>query len=387
MIPILLPLFGLACDTAATEVSGTPMLLDTEAYVERELLVAVDDRGDGVEAMEVRKAFGLTEVETLDGIGVTRVLVPEDQRVKDVATLLGGKFNCRIESLLVSENGAPVSATGGRTMGVDLAAHRAPEADYIILCGGESLPTAPSYTLTRWLRGHVSAGRTIGAVESASLLLARLGLLDGRACTTHWRQLEAAREKFPEMDWQRSLFLMEDGCFTCAGGGAAFDVICHLLKADYGEELARLCGSYCNQDRLREPGEQVRQPTAKLNTQTNERLSRAIDFLNDNLERDICARTLAREVALSRRQLERLFRKYFDSTPGQYYLKLRLEAARDLLRRTNRPILDVAVACGFTSTSHFTKCYREHFGPTPTKERQNMFWAAGNKNNDVARKS
>jgi serine protease len=90
MIPILLPLFGLACDTAANGVSSTPMLLDTEAYVERELLVAVDDRGDGVEAMEVRKAFGLTEVETLDGIGVTRVLVPEDQRVKDVASLLGG---------------------------------------------------------------------------------------------------------------------------------------------------------------------------------------------------------------------------------------------------------------------------------------------------------
>lgn len=286
-----------------------------------------------------------------------------------VATMLGGKQDCRIEAVLVSETGAPVSATGGRTMGVDLAAHRAPDADYIILCGGESLPTAPSYTLTRWLRTHAAAGRTIGAVESASLLLARLGFLDGRACTTHWRQLEAAREKFPDMDWQRSLFLMEENYFTCAGGGAAFDVICHLLKADYDDELARLCGSYCNQDRLREPGEQVRQPSAKLNTQTNERLSRAIDYLNDNLERDICSRSLAAEVALSRRQLERLFNRYLGKSPMAYRRELQLWRARDLLLSTPMNITQIAMASGFSSASHMTAKFKEMFGHTPKDYR------------------
>ena len=77
------------------------------------------------------------------------------------------------------------------------------------------------------------------------------------------------------------------------------------------------------------------------------------------------------------RQLDRLFRRHFDCTPGQYYLKLRLETARDLLRRTNRPVLDVAIACGFASTSHFTKCYRERYNCTPTEERQSYFWAQG----------
>jgi transcriptional regulator GlxA family with amidase domain len=82
-------------------------------------------------------------------------------------------------------------------------------------------------------------------------------------------------------------------------------------------------------------------------------------------------------VSLSPRQLERLFRRHFDCTPGQYYLKLRLETARDLLRRTNRAVLDVAIACGFASTSHFTKCYRERYNCTPTEERQSYFWAQG----------
>ncbi|MEH0072008.1 helix-turn-helix domain-containing protein [Pannonibacter sp. Pt2-lr] len=88
-------------------------------------------------------------------------------------------------------------------------------------------------------------------------------------------------------------------------------------------------------------------------------------------------------VNLSPRQLERLFRRHFNCTPGQYYLKLRLETARDLLRRTSRAVLDVAIACGFASTSHFTKCYRERFLVTPTEERNT--YQGGNRTSRGAR--
>ncbi len=75
-------------------------------------------------------------------------------------------------------------------------------------------------------------------------------------------------------------------------------------------------------------------------------------------------------MALSTRQLERLFQKYLYRTPTRYYLELRLHRARQLLLQTALSVLSVGVACGFVSASHLSKCYREYFGRTPREERQ-----------------
>ena len=74
-------------------------------------------------------------------------------------------------------------------------------------------------------------------------------------------------------------------------------------------------------------------------------------------------------AGLSTRQLERLFRKYLNRSPARYYLELRLNKARLLLLQTNMSVIDVALACGFVSASHFSKCYRDFYGKTPRRER------------------
>ena len=79
---------------------------------------------------------------------------------------------------------------------------------------------------------------------------------------------------------------------------------------------------------------------------------------------------LAAAVGLSSRQLERLFRRYLDRTPTRYYLELRLARARLLLLQTDLSVLEVALACGFVSASHFSKCYRDVYGRTPRDQRQ-----------------
>src|SRR3546814_9920016 len=87
------------------------------------------------------------------------------------------------------------------------------------------------------------------------------------------------------------------------------------------------------------------------------------------LEEPLSRSELARGADLSTRQLERLFRKYLNRSPARYYLELRLNKARLLLLQTNMSVIDVALACGFVSASHFSKCYRDFFGRTPRKER------------------
>ena len=92
--------------------------------------------------------------------------------------------------------------------------------------------------------------------------------------------------------------------------------------------------------------------------------------MEQNLEEPMSRAKLAVSAGLSTRQLERLFRKYLSRSPARYYLELRLNKARLLLLQTNMSVIDVALACGFVSASHFSKCYREFFHRTPREERQ-----------------
>ena len=78
---------------------------------------------------------------------------------------------------------------------------------------------------------------------------------------------------------------------------------------------------------------------------------------------------LIETVPLFVTSLERLFRRYLDRSPKRYYLEMRLEKARRLLLQTDMSVINVALACGFTSPSHFSKCYRGHYKRTPYRER------------------
>ena len=103
---------------------------------------------------------------------------------------------------------------------------------------------------------------------------------------------------------------------------------------------------------------------------THPKLLGVVGRMEENLETPISGVELAAAASLSARQLERLFRKYLGVAPSRYYLRLRLNRSRFLLRQTSLPILAVAMATGFVSASHFSKCYRENFECTPSDERR-----------------
>lgn len=101
----------------------------------------------------------------------------------------------------------------------------------------------------------------------------------------------------------------------------------------------------------------------------NEKLIAAIGIMEAANDDPRPVHAIAADVGLSPRQLERLFAKYLRVSPSRYYLKLRLDRAREMLLQTPKPILDVAVACGFASASHFSRCYRTEYGHRPRDER------------------
>ena len=95
-----------------------------------------------------------------------------------------------------------------------------------------------------------------------------------------------------------------------------------------------------------------------------------IELMENNLEEPIELDELATFVDVSRRQIERMFHRHLDCSPSRFYLRLRLERARKLLKQSNMSIVEISMACGFISTPHFSRCYRKHIGVSPRDERK-----------------
>lgn len=275
-----------------------------------------------------------------------------------------------------SIDGNPVMASNGCEITVQKSIKELHDADITLLCTGLDVERLPlNAELGNKLRRLNALGRTFGAICTGAYLLARYQLLEGRRCTIHWENMRSLREEYPDVDVTSDIFSIDRNCITCAGGMASLDMMLRLIAIQHGAYLAHEIAEVALYQNMRS-GESAQRHDIEARTGiSNAKILDAIRIMDMHIEDPLSCQQLAMTVNLSPRQLERLFRRHFNCTPGQYYLRLRLETARDLLRRTSRPVLDVALACGFASTSHFTKCYRERFLCTPTEERQSYQWA------------
>ena len=143
----------------------------------------------------------------------------------------------------------------------------------------------------------------------------------------------------------------------------------HLISRDHGRELSAAISEMFVYERIRNEQDHQRVPLKHMLGTNQPKLQEIVALMEANLEEPIDLDELAVYVTVSRRQLERLFQKYLHCSPSRYYLKLRLVRARQLLKQTPMSIIEVAAVCGFVSTPHFSKCYREYFGIPPRDER------------------
>ena len=155
---------------------------------------------------------------------------------------------------------------------------------------------------------------------------------------------------------------------TTAGGTSSLDLMLKLIAKDLGEDLANAVA-----DQLIYSSIRTDQDTQRLSVPTrigvrHPKLSQVIQIMASNIEEPISPSCLAKDVGISTRQLERLFRRYLNRSPKRYYMELRLQKARNLLMQTDMSVINVALACGFASPSHFSKCYRAHYDTTPYRE-------------------
>ena len=270
---------------------------------------------------------------------------------------------------LVSQTGEPVAASNGIVINVDGGLEDVPRDASIAVCTGFGLEQAASKPVLTWLRKQARQGVNIGALCTGSYVLAKAGLLHGKRCTIHWENQASFIEDFPDVELSNLLFCVDSGIFTCAGGTSATDMMLYLICNEHGPDLGSLIADTLVHSTLRTDTDEQRLSVPARIGVRHPKLVSIIQEMERSTEEPISPAELAKSVNMSTRQLERLFRRYLNRSPKRYYMELRLEKARNLLLQTDMSVINVALACGFTSPSHFSKCYRAHFNRTPYRER------------------
>ena len=271
---------------------------------------------------------------------------------------------------ILSPDGAPVSASNGIAIMPSGDIGQAAEAAMLVVCAGVDGHRYADAGVLGWLRRLDRQGLVIGGVSLGSYLLARAGLLAGYRSTVHWENLAAFAEEFPDLEVTSELFEIDRNRFTCSGGIAALDLMLDLIARQHGRALAKAVSEQFIHERIRDRHDRQRMALPARLGVRHPKLLEVVRRMEESTEEPIARARLAASVGLSSRQLERLFRRYLDRTPTRYYLELRLARARLLLLQTELPVLEVALACGFVSASHFSKCYRDVYGCTPRDQRQ-----------------
>ncbi|SLN50116.1 GlxA family transcriptional regulator [Oceanibacterium hippocampi] len=269
---------------------------------------------------------------------------------------------------IISVDGEPVASSSGISIIADAAIGEPLRVDRYLLLSGIVGPQLADRRLIGWLRRADRQGIPLGGICTAAFLLARAGLLGDRRCTIHWESLPSLAEEFPDLNLTGELFEVDGHRFTCSGGLATADLILHLIAAEHGKALA---DAICDQfvlERIRQPNERQRRATNSRLLVKSPKLYSIIEQMGCHLEDPVSRSDLANAVGLSTRQVERLFRKHLGCTVSRHYREMRLQRAQLLLRQTGMSILDVSVACGFTSASHFSRCYRQLFGRSPRED-------------------
>ena len=216
-----------------------------------------------------------------------------------------------------------------------------------------------------WLSGACRCGLCTGGYA-----LAKAGLLDKYRATIHWENLSALREEFPRIHLSDQLFTIDRDRFTCSGGVAPLDLMLHLVEAKLGARVSQLISEQFIVDRVRNDRDRQYVPLRAQIGVSHESLIKVAQLMEENIEKPLSLDEIASATGLSRRQIERLFKRHLNCVPKRYYLQMRLRRARELLLQTSMPIIDITTACGFQSPPHFSRCYRAQFGCPPSAERQ-----------------
>ena len=238
----------------------------------------------------------------------------------------------------------------------------------IVIAGFGTAPFAKG----PFIAGLANAGRrarAIGGIEAGTWLLGYARLLDGRASTTHFEDMEDFRAAFPESEVRPERFVIDGPLFTCGGASPAFDLMLHLIRSRNGAALAMNVASVFLYEQSRAATDT--QPLVSLGQleQLDPRISTAIRMMETHIDTPMTMAEIAMRTGVTTRTLETTFSRLISETPARYYLGLRLAAARKMVTDTKLPLTEIAARTGFSSAAVFSRAFTHRFKRSATSLR------------------
>ncbi len=259
---------------------------------------------------------------------------------------------------LLTYDDLPVTSSSGMRIAPDTLLSARGHCDLAIVVGGDVFrEEAGNDKVRRGIRALRDCGVIIGA-DTGAWLMASCGLLNGRTATLHWQLLEEYAETFPDVKVSSDRFVRDGRYWTCGSAATALDLILHFIDASFGPAIAfDVSAMFLH--------EQARRDTAStlpsLSARGSVRLGRVLKLMTETIETPLSLEELAKRTNIPKRTISRLFMDELDVPPSRYYTMLRLARARDLATHTELSQQDIALRCGFATTSGLRKALRKQF--------------------------
>ena len=272
---------------------------------------------------------------------------------------------------IITADGQGLDASTGISISPDFSMDdKKLKFDLVIICAGTvNTKEFSSRKLLDWLRKLARSGCALGAISTGPEILANAGLLDGYRCTIHWENDESFRENHPDAILTGGIYELDRNRITAAGGIASLDMMLSWISQTNGEFFATAIAEQFIHDHVRLPTQNQRNAEMQIVQRRSPKLAKAMQLMIANTEEILTSKEISKHVGISTRQLERLFSKYRQKSLHNYYLETRLEKARHLLLHTGMSLLQISIATGFSSQSHFSRSYKSVFAKTPSSER------------------
>lgn len=273
-------------------------------------------------------------------------------------------------TFLSVDGGAAAASVGASFDSVPVADAGARFDLVFVVAGGNPLTYDIPAVVTRALRSWARAGVGLGGISGGAVVLARTGLMANRRFTVHWQHFDALKELSPDYLLERRLFVIDRDRYTCAGGAAPLDMMHALIVAQHGLDLGRQVTDWFIHTGVRRADEPQKSGLVERYNIHHPILIETIELMQSHLADPLDLDQLSRLTGVSLRQIQRLFTQHLDQSAMRFYRALRLEVADNLLVQTSLPVIEVAMATGFSNPTHFSRAFREEFGISPSQRRR-----------------
>jgi AraC family transcriptional activator FtrA len=264
----------------------------------------------------------------------------------------------------------PIRATGGIRVEARRGLRSLRQAGTIVIPGWRHADETPPAALVRALRSAHARGARLVSICSGVFVLAATGLLDGKRVTTHWRYVDRLTSRFPNLRVEPDVLYVDEGSIlTSAGSAAGIDLCLHIVRRDYGAEIANQVSRRLVTPPHRDGG-QAQYVQDPIRSQAAAGLAPVLQWAQSHLSKALQVEDLARKAAMSPRTFARRFGQQTGTTPHQWLMHQRLLAAQRRLENTSEAIDQIAEAVGLQTSAALRQHFSRALGTTPTAYRR-----------------